>query len=114
LKVAVRKRFVDTLQPFLIPYGRIAVPQQWIPTLPALKARPLPVFGSGDQFGAECVTLDVAEYGGEMLVILYGERLEPPLPNVSRGAVVAMVTSGVRREQPLHPTPEVAIVAWSH
>jgi site-specific DNA recombinase len=38
-----------------------------------------------------------------------GGCLEPPLPDVPRGAVVAVIATGVRREQPLHPAPEVAV-----
>jgi site-specific DNA recombinase len=39
-----------------------------------------------------------------------GGCLESPLPDVPRGAAMAMVAPGMRREQPLHPTSQVAIM----
>ena len=45
-----------------------------------------------------------------MVVILDGKGLEAPLPDVPCGAVMAMVALGVRREQPLHPTSQIAIM----
>jgi len=38
------------------------------------------------------------------------EGFEPSLPNVPGRPVMAMVAPGVRRQEPLHPTPEVAVV----
>jgi hypothetical protein len=44
-----------------------------------------------------------------MVVVLDGERLEPPLPDMAAGAVVAVLASGVGHEQPLHPAAQVAV-----
>ena len=45
-----------------------------------------------------------------MVVFRDRERFEPPLPHMPRGAVVAVLAAGVRREKSLHPVPEVAIL----
>ena len=47
-----------------------------------------------------------------MVVILDPERLDPSLPDVARGAVMAMVPPCVCRQKPLHPAPLVAILVW--
>ena len=44
-----------------------------------------------------------------MFVILDGERLEPPLPDMPRGSIVPMISADVRRHQPLHPSTQIAI-----
>lgn len=44
-----------------------------------------------------------------MLVLLDGKGLEAALPNVPAATVVSMIAPHVRREQPLHPTAEVAV-----
>src|ERR1035438_2510204 len=44
-----------------------------------------------------------------MLVLLDRKRLETPLPDVSAGMVVAMVSPHMRSQQPLHPAAQVAI-----
>ena len=44
-----------------------------------------------------------------MTVVLDDERLESPLPNVPDGTVVAVITSGMGHEQPLHPSAQVAV-----
>jgi hypothetical protein len=45
-----------------------------------------------------------------VVVIFNGKRLESSLPDVPGHPVVAMISSGMRRQQPLHPPAEVAIV----
>jgi hypothetical protein len=45
-----------------------------------------------------------------MLVPLDGERLEPPLPDMPAGVVVLVIPADVRREQPLHPPPQVPVL----
>ena len=45
-----------------------------------------------------------------MVIILNRKGLEAPLPDVSCSAVMAMVAPGMRREQLLHPTSQVAIM----
>src|SRR5262249_15484357 len=42
------------------------------------------------------------------------KRLEPTLPHVPRGFVVAVITPCMRRQDPLHEAPEVAIGVRSH
>jgi hypothetical protein len=39
-----------------------------------------------------------------------GERFEAALPDVAAGAVTSQTTTDVRREQPVHPTAQVAII----
>ena len=68
------------------------------------------VLGSRHQLGPQRIALDIAEHRNEMVVILDGTGLEAPLPDVPCGAVMPMVALGVRREQPLHPTSQVAIM----
>jgi hypothetical protein len=44
-----------------------------------------------------------------MFVILNRKRLESSLPDMSAPLVVAMVSTNMRRQQPLHPTAEITI-----
>jgi hypothetical protein len=44
-----------------------------------------------------------------MIVVLHGERLESTLPDVARGAVMALIPPGVGHEEPLHPPAHVAV-----
>lgn len=46
-----------------------------------------------------------------MQVLLNRERLESALPDVAAAAMAPMVPANVRREQPLHPPREVAVVS---
>jgi hypothetical protein len=45
-----------------------------------------------------------------MFIVLNGEGLEPALPDVTIGAVSAVVSANVCGEQPLHPPAEVSVV----
>src|SRR5262249_23601984 len=47
-------------------------------------------------------------------ILLNGKCLEPTLPYVPRGFVVAMVTPCMSRQYPLHPASQVAIAVRSH
>jgi hypothetical protein len=49
--------------------------------------------------------LDIAEDGGEVVVVPDRERLEPPLPDAPAGAVMAMVAAGVSGQQPFPHRP---------
>jgi len=44
-----------------------------------------------------------------MVVILNGERLEPPLSDMAAVAIAAVIASGVAHEQRLHPAAQVAV-----
>ena len=59
------------------------------------------------------IPFNVAEHRDQIFVILNRERLEPPLPDVPRGPVMAMVSVRVSCEQPLHPSSQVAILIGS-
>jgi hypothetical protein len=47
-----------------------------------------------------------------MLVVLDGEGLETPLPDVPAMMVVAEVAPDVGGQEPMHPPPEVAVIVW--
>jgi len=44
-----------------------------------------------------------------MVIILYRERLEPSLPDVTVGAVVPVIAADMSRHQPLHPATQVTV-----
>ena len=46
-----------------------------------------------------------------MAVPLHGKRLEPALPHVPAAAMPPMMPPDMRGHHPLHPSPEVAVVA---
>ena len=108
--IAGRKRLVHPLKPPLVANWNVAPPQERITALPTGETGPLPVLGLRDQLGPQRVTLDVSQHGGEMVVAFDRERLETALSDVPRGAVMAMITASVRRQQPLHPAAKVAIL----
>jgi hypothetical protein len=77
------------------------------------QARPRPILGTINQAGAQRVTLDVAQHRKQVLVLLDGERLESPQPDVAAGSVVLQLATHMRRHQPMHPPAELAVVAGS-
>jgi hypothetical protein len=109
MQVAIRKRLVHPCQPESIPHLRLTLPKYRITTNPPGQARPLPIFGPRDKLGPQCVALDVAHDGPQMVVVLNGERLEPSLPDMATGSVLAVISPGVSHKQPLHPTAQVPV-----
>ena len=47
-----------------------------------------------------------------MFVFFNGERLEPALPDMAGSSVMSMVSSDMRRHQPLHPATQVSVLEW--
>jgi hypothetical protein len=45
-----------------------------------------------------------------MFVLLNGKRFEPSLPDVPARGIVAMIAADVRRQEPLHPAAQIAIL----
>ena len=76
------------------------------------QARPRPVLGPADEFGAEGVGFDVAAQGQEVVVVLDAEVFVAALVEVAGGAaVVAVVSAGVGEGEPLHEALQVAVGA---
>jgi len=71
---------------------------------------PMPVFRTADELRAKRISLDIAEYGQIMFVLLDRKGLEPPLPDMAAAAVMTVITTHMGRQQPLHPTAEIAVV----
>jgi hypothetical protein len=44
-----------------------------------------------------------------MVVLLNRESLKTPLPNMTAGFVVLMIAMHMRRQEPLHPLPEITV-----
>jgi hypothetical protein len=109
LEVANREGLVDPFEPPVVADRLLSPPQKGVPALPTGETGPLPVLGPRDQLCPQGVALDVPKHRDQMIIVLDGERLETPLPHVPRRAVMEMIAPGVRREQPLHLAPEVAI-----
>ena len=110
LQVAARERFVDTLPPSRITRRRRATPEQRVISgQPAGQARPFPMLGSSHTFGTYGITLDVPQHGGQVIVVLQRKRLESSLPHVPGRAVMTMISSRMGCQEPLQPTPQVAI-----
>lgn len=63
-----------------------------------------------DEVRAQGVAFDVANGGDQVAVLLDGESLEAPLPDVAAAAVVAVIPPDMRGHQPLHPAAQVAVV----
>lgn len=61
------------------------------------------------QFRSHGIALDVAQHGHQVIVILQRKRLETPLPHMARTVVVAIVSLGMSRQEPLDPPSEVGI-----
>jgi hypothetical protein len=74
-----------------------------------MKARPPPVFSPAHQVSAQRIALHVPEHGQQVFVLLHGESLEAPLPDVPACFVALVVPPDVRSQEPLHPSPEVAV-----
>ena len=102
-QIAGRERLVHPIEPGRVAWRWVAGPQLRVAREPTRQARPLPIFGP------EGVPLDVAKDRREVIVVLDGKRLEASLPDVPRGLVMPVVSPGMRRQQPPHPSPEVAI-----
>src|SRR6516164_7510242 len=92
-------------------HRRFALVQSGFAAAPPGEARPLPVLGPSHEFRAQRVALDITEHGRQMVVVLDGKGLESALPDMSRGAVMAMVSPGVGREQPLDPAAQIAVMS---
>lgn len=77
-------------------------------------ARPLPILRMSYQFRTQRVPLYVAHRRQQVHVLLNWKRLEPALPHVAAGpsATLSMIPPDMRRQQPLHVSTEVVIVAW--
>ena len=72
------------------------------------------MLGTRDEFGAERVTFDVAKDRGQVAIDLDGECFIAALPDMPRGVALPMVSLGMRRQQPSHPTTKVAVGLRAH
>ena len=63
---------------------------------PSMEASPWPVFRTPDKIGSQRVPLHVPADRQEMLVVLDGERLEPPLIDVAAARAVTMRVPSLR------------------
>jgi len=61
------------------------------------------------QPSTQWIPLNVAQDGKQMVVLLNGESLKTPLPNMTATSVVLMIATDVRRQEPLHPLPEISV-----
>ena len=77
------------------------------------ETRPAPVLCPFHQVGPDWIPLDVAQHRLEVLVRLHGERLEPPLVQVSgpRRVVISVPSLCVRHGQPPQALRDLAILA---
>jgi len=107
-----RLRAVHVSRPALRPMHRsLAQPRRPLRTHPRRQARPAPILRRTHQTGPQGIPLHIAQNREQVLVLLDGERLEPPLPDVTAGAMMKMITPYVGGHQPLHPAGKIAIAA---
>ena len=107
-----RLRLVDMLLPAVAPFHRtFAIPRGSGGRTRQVEGRVGPDRGGFDEVRPEGISLDIPQHRQQVLVLLDGERFESPLPDVAGGLVVLVVAADVRREQPLHPAGQIAILA---
>ena len=72
---------------------------------------PLPILGALNDCSAQRISFHVSDHDQQMCVALHREGLESPLPYVPVGAMMAMISSHVTGQQPLHPRAQVGMLA---
>ena len=82
------------------------------------QASETPVFCALHEIRTQCISLDVAHDGQQvvvlLLVLLYQERLESSLPDSTCGAVLCVLPPDVARKRPLSPACKVAGLLGPH
>src|SRR5262249_34690986 len=73
-------------------------------------ARPAPLLRALGELGPYRITFNITEYRQEVLVLLDGERLVAPLPDVATPVIALMITTHVCVLDPVHPPAQIAIV----
>jgi len=76
---------------------------------PMLKARPRPFFCTLNQPSSQWISFDVPQDRKHMIILLNGKSFKTPLPDVTASLVVLVVAPYMRRQQPLHPSAEIAV-----
>lgn len=72
------------------------------------EAAPGPVLGPCDEPGPQRIPFHVAHHREQVFVLFDRKRLEAPLPHAPTRAVGPMESERVSRQQPLHPSADVA------
>jgi hypothetical protein len=76
---------------------------------PRARTRPRPTHRIGGELSAHRIALDVPQNRQQVLVLLNGEGLEPPLPDSADRRMAPAVIVDMRREEPLHPSAQVTV-----
>ena len=101
---------VDVASPLSGLQDRAVAKQSVLPTSSCrLQAGPLPVLTALDHVRSQRIPLHVTQHREIVLIGLNGKRFESSLSDVAAAFVVPMVTTNMRRHEPLHPATEVSI-----
>jgi hypothetical protein len=112
LELRVGRGCVDPVDPFSrAGHGAGMAPEPGFGGKAGGQARPGPMFRAHDEVRSQRVALDLAQDDQEVLILLDGEGFEAPLPDVTIRMVVRMIPPDVRRQEPLHPSAQIAVGA---
>jgi hypothetical protein len=70
---------------------------------------PGPLFSSLHDVRPDRIAFHISQNRQQVLVLLDGKSLESSLPHMSAALIVTVVAPHMRRQQPLHPTTQIAV-----
>lgn len=81
---------------------------------PPAETAPGPRLSRLGQAGTQCVSLDVANDGQQVIVRLHRKCLESPLPDAAARSAGEVIPTHMRRQQPVHPGTQIGSLTWPH